>query len=65
MVSNEALMTYDEVYQMIFRMEKYGGSFVKALAEAFKVADPTNRQKLIDAFPNYVNEYGPNSQFTS
>ena len=55
-------MTYDEVFQMTTRMEKYGGSFVKALASAFKVADPTNRQKLIDAFPNYVNEYGPSSK---
>lgn len=56
-------MTYDEVFQMITRMEKYGGSFVKALANTFRVADPSNRQKLIDAFPNYVNEYGPNSNF--
>ncbi len=58
-------MTYDEVFQMIACMEKYGGNFVKALANAFKAADPTNRQKLIEAFPNYVSEYGPNSPFVS
>ena len=58
-------MTYDEVWKMVSKMEEYGGSFVKALANAFKYADPDNRQKLIDAFPGYVKEYGPNSQFSS
>lgn len=57
-------MTYDEVWKMISQMEQYGGSFVKALANAFKYADPDNRQRLIDAFPDYVKEYGPNSKFS-
>ena len=31
-------------------MEKYGGSFVKALAEAWYRADPQNKQILEDNF---------------
>lgn len=57
-------LTFNEISDMISRMEKYGGSFVVALANAFKYADPDNRKKLINTFPNYVNEYGPNSKFT-
>jgi len=57
-------MNYDELWKMISRMEKYGGSFVQALANAFKYADPTNREKLLNAFPDYVNQYGPNSTFS-
>ena len=57
-------MSYDDYYDMLSRMESYGGNFVKALANALRAADPTNRQKLMDAFPNYVNEYGPDSKLT-
>ena len=40
-------MTYDEVYDMILRMEAYGGSFVVALAGAMRRADSFNKNKLI------------------
>lgn len=56
-------MTYDEVYDMILRMEMYGGSFVVALAHAMRKADSFNKNKLILAFPEYVKEYGPDSKF--
>lgn len=56
-------MTYDEVYDMILRMETYGGSFVVALAGAMRKADSFNKNKLILAFPEYVQEYGPESKF--
>jgi len=42
---------------MLFSMRQYGGSFVKALAECFEKADPSNYQKLLDTFPEYVKEY--------
>ena len=45
-------------------MEKYGGSFVKALSECILRADPNNLMKLRDAFPEYFNEYHP-SQWVS
>ena len=40
-------------------MEKYGGSFVKALAQCVRKADPINLMKLREAFPHYFNEYHP------
>ena len=56
-------MTYDEVYDMILRMEEYGGGFVVALAHAMRKADSFNKNRLILAFPEYVQEYGPESKF--
>jgi hypothetical protein len=56
-------MTDIEVYEMICRMETYGGSFVVALANAMRKADARNKNTLILAFPDYVSEYGPNSKF--
>lgn len=47
----------DEDFKIVSAMETYGGSFVKRLAQAFKAADPTNFQKLKDAFPEYWAEY--------
>ena len=40
-------------------MEKYGGSFVKALAECIRRADPVNLMKLREAFPEYFQTYHP------
>ena len=44
-------------------METYGGTFVSHLATALRYADPVNRQKILDAFPDLVAKYGPASQF--
>jgi 2-oxo-4-hydroxy-4-carboxy--5-ureidoimidazoline (OHCU) decarboxylase len=44
-------------------METYGGTFVSSISQALRYADPMNRQKLLDAFPDLVEKYGPNSQF--
>lgn len=33
--------------------EKYSGSFVKAMVEAFMRADADNTEKLLNAFPEY------------
>ncbi len=60
----KTMLSYDEIYNMICRMEKYGGSFVVSLANTLRRADPTNREKLINTFPEYVVEYGPNSKFS-
>ena len=38
-------------------MTRYGGSFVKALAEACKRADQNNLEKLKSAFPEYLSKY--------
>ena len=56
-------MTDTEFFEMIERMEKFGGSFVVSLAYAFRKADSFNRQRLLNAFPDYVQQYGPSGQF--
>jgi 2-oxo-4-hydroxy-4-carboxy--5-ureidoimidazoline (OHCU) decarboxylase len=38
-------------------MHQYGGSFAKALAKAFYVADAQNQAKLVDAFPALFAKY--------
>ena len=38
-------------------MNKYGGSFAKALAECHRRADSSNAQKLINAFPEIFIRY--------
>ena len=48
------MKTYDSPLHM---MEVQGGSFVRALAECYCRADPRNRQRLLDAFPDYFDEY--------
>ena len=56
-------MNPTELHAMIARMDTYGGSFVSSIAQALRFADPTNRQTLLDAFPDLVQKYGPQGQF--
>lgn len=42
-------------------MKRFGGSFVKALAECILRADQTNLKKLQDAFGNYISQYNPSN----
>ena len=39
------------------RMQKYGGSFVKALAAAAFCADRSNLDKIITTFSDYWKQY--------
>ena len=36
---------------------------MQKLAEAIRVADSDNKQKIIDVYPDVVEKYGPNSAF--
>lgn len=47
----------DEDMQTIEAMERYGGSFVVALAQAARRADRINLGKLKAAFPEYWQQY--------
>ena len=44
-------------FKVLENMEKYGGSFVKALAQCFHRADRINFEKLKNAFPEYWEQY--------
>lgn len=54
-------MTYeeehDEMIDVTEAMLKWGGGFVKALAQAMRIADDDNLKKLKDAFPEYWKQY--------
>jgi 2-oxo-4-hydroxy-4-carboxy--5-ureidoimidazoline (OHCU) decarboxylase len=56
-------MNQAQLTTMICLMQSHGGSFVNAVAQALRVADPVNRQRLLDAFPDLVKKYGPTSEF--
>jgi hypothetical protein len=48
-------------FKVVSNMEKTGGSFVKALANAFHHADHVNKQILINSFPDYWAKYQPDN----
>ncbi len=52
-------MPTDEIAdrQVIAAMRRFGGSFVKALAEAATAADPINLAKIKAAWPDYWARY--------
>lgn len=53
-------MLNNEELRVVGNMERYGGSFVKALAACFYRADPNNKEKLKIAFPEYWKQYSEN-----
>ena len=54
-------MSNTDIYWILITAATYGGSFYKALAEAGLKADPSNRQRLLTAFPEMADTYGPAS----
>jgi hypothetical protein len=44
-------------------MRHYGGSFCKKLADAYCAADLTNKAKILNAWPELYEQYGPGSRF--
>jgi pyruvate/2-oxoacid:ferredoxin oxidoreductase beta subunit len=53
----------DQDIKTIEAMEKYGGSFVKALAVCFRKADPVNFAKLRQTFKKYWEDYRKKAGF--
>ena len=47
----------EQEFETVENMSKYGGSFVKALAECFHHADCVNKVKLIKVFPGYWHQF--------
>lgn len=44
-------------YEIIDTMQKYGGSFARAMSEAFRRADLENFRRLKEAFPELWDQY--------
>ena len=58
-------MTPSEFHQLTDLMQQHGGKFVQSLATTLRYADPLNRQKILDSFPDLVLKYGPMSMFNA
>lgn len=56
---NWSEMTSAQQAQTNRAMAQFGGSFVDALARAWRLADATNGPRLMEAFPEIVSKYGP------
>ncbi len=46
-----------EIDTALENMDRFGGSFVKCLAELFRHADMVNQFKILHNFDNYFDEY--------
>lgn len=56
-------MRGEELQRTIWRMQKYGGSFVQGLSALCTRADEINLLKLQDAFPELFQKYGDSGDF--
>lgn len=56
-------MTPNEFQATLLCMERFGGKFTANLAAALRFADPSNRQRIWDAFPDILEKYGPTGMF--
>ena len=48
--------------EIVQAMQRHGGSFVRALAEAWQVADEINRRKIRDTWSEYFGLYAVKAQ---
>jgi hypothetical protein len=56
-------VTEKQIQATVRTAHHYGGSFLGKVAEAAMNADPRNRNRVLDAFPEIVAKYGPGSAF--
>lgn len=54
---------YTERFKLTEAMLKYGGNFMQRLAMAMRSADPDNFRRILEAFPEVLLEYGPETRF--
>jgi hypothetical protein len=52
-----------DLFRTFLAMERHGGSFCAALANAWYKADAGNKARIEAAFPHYLEDFGPNSAF--
>jgi len=51
-----------DVYGITRAMDRYAGNWGRHFSALLKASDPSNRQRLLDAFPELVQRYGPGSR---
>jgi hypothetical protein len=55
-------MTDSDIYWTLATACQYGGSFYQSLGQAGLKADPGNKRRILDAFPELVATYGTASR---
>ena len=55
-------MSDSDIYWTFVTAIEYGGRFYKALGHAGLAAGPNNKRRLLNAFPQLTNTYGPASR---
>lgn len=60
-MTHQPPLTPQEFHATLCTTDTYAGGFFRSLAAALRSADPTNRQRLLAAFPEIVATYGPGS----
>ena len=58
-------LTAEQQIHTLLTAQRFGGIFMRRLAEAGLAADPLNKQTLFAAFPDLQRFYGPLSAFYS
>jgi len=53
------MLNDSEFFVTVCAVETYGGSFYRALGVALRHADRTNRERILAAFPEIAQKYGP------
>ena len=56
-------MTNEDIYWTFRTAFKYGGSFYEQLGLAAIKADPANKQRILLAFPELIDSYGPQTNW--
>lgn len=58
-------MTQHQTIHTLHTMSHFGGNFERHLAAACIAADPSNRARLLEAFPEVQEKWGPGSRWYS
>jgi len=56
-------LTAHDQWRTFLAMERHGGGFCSALAQAWFKADPSNKRRIESAFPHLLADFGPDSSF--
>ena len=60
---NTPIMTSHDHYLFAETMRAFGGHFCAKLADAYSAADLSNKAKILNAWPELLEKYGPESRF--
>ena len=60
--SEPEAMSDSDIYWTFVTASKYAGSFYQALGNAGLAADPNNKRRILEAFPEMVATYGTASR---